>query len=257
MMKISAAIITYNEERNIQRCLESVQAVADEIVVVDSFSEDRTKQICQNFDVTFIENPFDGHIQQKNFALEQTKHDMILSLDADEALSDELKNSILEIKNQPENDTQAFSVNRLTNYCGKWIYHSGWYPDRKVRLWNRKSGKWGGVNPHDRVILSENTAILHLKGDLLHYSYYTIEEHVLQINKFTSISANSMTDKQKPVVLFKMLFSPFVRFLRDYFFKGGFRDGFYGFIICKNSAYSRFLRYGKLYQLLLKNENNK
>ncbi|MCF8217709.1 MAG: glycosyltransferase family 2 protein [Bacteroidales bacterium] len=254
MMKISAAIITYNEERNIQRCLESLQAVADEIVVVDSFSEDRTKQICQNFDLTFIENPFEGHIQQKNFALDQTKYDMILSLDADEALSDKLKKSILEIKTQPENENQAFSVNRLTNYCGKWIYHSGWYPDRKVRLWNKKSGEWGGVNPHDKVVLFDNTTVRQLKGDLLHYSYYSIEEHILQINKFSSIAANAMKDKQKALVLTKMLFSPLVRFLRDYIFKGGFRDGFYGFIICRNSAYSRFLRYGKLYQLLVKNE---
>ena len=255
-MKISAAIITYNEERNIQRCLESLQAVTDEIVVVDSFSTDRTKQICHQYDVKFIENHFAGHIQQKNFALEQTKYDMVLSLDADEAISQDLQNSILEIKEKPENVTLAYSVNRLTNYCGKWIYHCGWYPDRKIRLWNRKSGKWGGVNPHDEVVLNEDTGVVHLHGNLLHYSYYTIEEHVLQINKFTSIAANAMTDKQKPFVLLKMLFSPFVRFFRDYLFKGGFRDGFYGFIICRNSAYSRLLRYGKLYQLLLKSEKN-
>ena len=256
-MKISATIITYNEERNIQRCLESLQTVVDEIVVVDSFSTDQTKQICHNYDVKFLEHPFDGHIQQKNFALEQTKHDVVLSLDADEALSDQLQSSILEIKNQSEDEALAYSMNRLTNYCGKWIYYSGWYPDRKIRLWNRKSGKWGGVNPHDKVVLNDNTTVIRLKGNLLHYSYYTIEEHILQINKFTSIAANAMIEKQKSVVLLKMLFSPCVRFFRDYFFKGGFRDGFFGFIICRNSAYSRFLRYGKLYQLLVNNKSNK
>ncbi|MFW6018972.1 MAG: glycosyltransferase family 2 protein [Bacteroidales bacterium] len=254
-MKISATIITYNEERNIQRCIESLLAVADEIVVVDSFSTDKTKQICHNYEVKFLEHPFDGHIQQKNFALEQTNYDMILSLDADEALSDELKNAILEIKNQPEDETLAYSMNRLTNYCGKWIYHSGWYPDRKIRLWNRKSGKWGGVNPHDKVVLNDDVSVIRLKGDLLHYSYYTIEEHILQINKFSSIAANAMKAKQKHVVLIKMLFSPIVRFFRDYIIKGGFRDGFFGFIICKNAAYSRFLRYGKLYHILIKKQN--
>lgn len=253
-MKLSVVIITYNEEQNIERCLNSVKNVADEIIVVDSFSDDNTKSICEKSQVRFIEHKFPGHIEQKNFGMEKASYDTILSLDADEALSDTLEKNIQVIKNNEANPAVAYSMNRKTNYCGQWINHSGWYPDRKIRLWNRNSGKWGGINPHDKVILSETVKVIHITGDLLHYSYYTIDEHIAQINKFTSISAKAMKDKHISVVFVKMLFSPFVRFFRDYIFKGGFRDGLMGFIICKNSAYSRFLRYAKLYQLLLKDK---
>ncbi|MTI29248.1 glycosyltransferase family 2 protein, partial [Cytophagales bacterium RKSG123] len=151
MKKISAVIITYNEEKNIQRCLESLKGVVDEIVVVDSLSTDNTKKICEKFDVHFIENPFEGHIEQKNYAMGCARNDYVLSLDADEALSPKLKESILKVK---ENWTADFySFNRLNNYCGQWIRHSGWYPDKKIRLWDRRKGKWGGKNPHDNVVM--------------------------------------------------------------------------------------------------------
>lgn len=251
MMKISAVIITLNEERNIERCLKSLLPVADEIVVVDSFSEDKTKEICLKHQVRFIEHAFEGHIQQKNFAMQQASNDLVLSLDADEQLSDELQANILKVKNQHK-AAAAYAMNRLTNYCGKWIHHCGWYPDTKLRLWDRRKGKWGGTNPHDQVIMDKGAEVRHLKGDLLHFSFYTIAEHIQQINNFTSISAEAMKSKNKTVVLLKMIFSPGIRFLRDFILKGGFRDGFYGFVICKNAAYSRFLRYAKLYQLTLK-----
>ncbi|MFO8088025.1 MAG: glycosyltransferase family 2 protein [Bacteroidales bacterium] len=253
-MKLSAVIITFNEERNIARCLDSLQDVADEILVVDSYSTDQTKSICLQYKVRFLENNFEGHIQQKNYAMNQAGSDMILSLDADEALSDELKKSIQEIKNDKKAEQIAFAMNRRTNYCGQWIYHSGWYPDRKIRLWNRLSGEWGGVNPHDKVVLDSNVKIVRLKGDLLHYSFYSIDEHIAQINKFTTISALEMVERPKSLVLLKMIFSPGVRFFRDYFLKSGFRDGLRGYIICRNAAYSRFLRYAKLYQLILEQQ---
>lgn len=250
-MNISAVIITWNEQRNIQRCLESLEGVVEEIVVVDSFSTDDTEKICRAHNVRFIQNPFHGHIEQKNFAMSQVSYDYVLSLDADEALSQELRRSILKIKNQPGQPEKAYEMNRLTNYCGRWIHHCGWYPDRKVRFWNRKSGKWGGINPHDKVILRQGIKPSRLKGDLLHYSFYSIDEHVNQINKFTTISAEALYGKRgKYLVWTKMMVSPLVRFLRDYIFKQGFRDGIYGFVICKNAAYSRFLRYAKLYTLI-------
>ena len=146
-VNISAVIIAFNEEKNIERCILSLKNVVDEIVVVDSFSKDKTKEICLAHNVVFIEHSFKGHIEQKNWAYTQASNNYVLSLDADEALSDELKNSILAIKNNWKNDGYAF--NRLTSYCGKWIKHCGWYPDIKLRLWDRRKGTWKGINPHD------------------------------------------------------------------------------------------------------------
>ncbi|MEZ4917990.1 MAG: glycosyltransferase family 2 protein [Saprospiraceae bacterium] len=130
MHKLSAVIITYNEERNIGRCLDSLEGVADEIVVVDSFSSDQTEAICQAKGARFIPHAFEGHIQQKNYALDQANHALVLSLDADEALSDELRASVLAAKSSL--DFSGYFMNRLTNYCGTWVHHSGWYPDRKL-----------------------------------------------------------------------------------------------------------------------------
>jgi len=142
-VKISAVIITFNEEKNIGRCLDSLQKVADEIVVVDSCSNDKTCEICEKYGVRFIQNRFKGHIEQKNFAMQQAEYDWVLSLDADEVLSLELTDSILKVKKDWVIDGYAF--NRLTNYCGTWIRHCGWYPDTKLRLWDKRRGRWGGV----------------------------------------------------------------------------------------------------------------
>ena len=143
-MQISAVIISHNEERNIRRCLESVQSVADEIVVVDSLSEDKTEEICNEFNVKFVKQQWLGYSEQKNLANNLATNDWILSIDADEELSEELKKSILELKNNNISDDNVFSMNRLTNYCGHWIRHCGWYPDRKIRIWNRNVGMWKG-----------------------------------------------------------------------------------------------------------------
>ena len=163
-VELSAVIITFNEERNIRRCIESVLEVVDEIVVVDSFSTDKTKTICQEYNVRFIEHPFEGYIEQKNWAKSQATHNCILSLDADEALDGRLKESILKIKSDWK---YAYKMNRLTNYCGKWIHHSGWYPDTKLRLFDRREGDWGGINPHDKFIVKNSEKVKHLEGDIL------------------------------------------------------------------------------------------
>ncbi len=247
-MKISATIITFNEERNIERCLISLKPVADEIIVVDSFSNDLTKELCLKHGVAFTENKFEGHIQQKNHAMSLASNDYILSLDADEALTEELQQSILKLK-EAEKFENAYSLNRITSYCGQWIRHCGWYPDKKIRLWNKTKGKWGGENPHDKVMMEEGSSG-HLKGDLLHYSFESIESHVKTANSFSTIAAKEAYKKGKKAnLLIHVVLNPMYTFVNKYFFHLGFLDGFYGFVICYLSAVSNFLKYTKIRQL--------
>lgn len=251
MIKISVAIITFNEEHNIERCIKSVQNIADEIVVVDSFSTDKTKDICEALGIIFIQNPFAGHIEQKNYALTKTKNDIVLSLDADEALSPDL---ILEIKKIKENfQADGYFFNRLTNYNGQWIKHSGWYPDSKLRIFKKSHARWGGVNPHDIIIMNKNSKIEYLRGDLLHYSYRSITDHINQTNKFTTIAAKQAYSLGKRSNLLKIVTRPILKFFKDYFLKAGFLDGRYGFVICCINSLSALLKYSKLYDL----QNNK
>lgn len=247
IVKLSVVIITFNEEKNIARCLSSVKNIADEIVVVDSFSKDSTKKICSEYGVSFIENKFAGHIQQKNFAITQAKYKHILSLDADEAIDETLEKEILKAKQNW--NTDGYSMNRLTNYCGHWVKHCGWYPDVKLRLWDSTKGKWDGINPHDEYILNSNCSKQHLKGNILHYSYYTIEDHYKQVDYFTSISAKAYFEKGITSNVLKIYFNPIIKFIRDYFLKLGILDGYTGFTISRISAYATYLKYKKLYDL--------
>ncbi len=243
MLKISAVIITFNEEHNIERCLKSVQTVADEIVVLDSFSTDKTEEICKNYHVKFLQHKFDGHIQQKNRVADAAENDYILSLDADEELSAELQKSIQKVKETGNFD--AYRFNRLNIYCGKPIKHTTWYPDRKIRLWNRKKGKWGGTNPHDTIILTSGASLKFIKGDLLHYSYNTIEEHIKQANKFSSISAEQINKNNQKNLFLKAFINPSFRFLNNYFLKLGFLEGYTGLVISIIISFETFLKYSK------------
>ncbi|MCA0238639.1 MAG: glycosyltransferase family 2 protein [Bacteroidetes bacterium] len=244
MPPISAVIITFNEERNIARCLESLAGVADEIVVLDSFSSDGTEQICRTYGVRFEQHAFDGHIEQKNRALGLATHPLVLSLDADEALSERLRQSILGVKKSPGFD--AFMMNRRTNYCGQWIAHSGWYPDRKLRLFDKRLGHWGGTNPHDKVEMNVGTSIARLDGDLLHYSYYTVEEHLERARKYAVIAARAMHQQGKRGAWWRMWFSPVFKFIRNYILKAGFLDGRAGWTICRISALETYWKYREL-----------
>lgn len=247
MIKLSSVIITLNEERNIGRCIESLAGIADEIIVVDSGSTDKTEAICRSFGVKYFHHTFEGYGEQKSFAVSNCSFEHILSLDADEALSLELKESIFTLKNKWDKD--GYSFNRLTNYCGKWIHHCGWYPDRKLRLFKKNKGKWSESKLHEKFILNEPENCESIKGDLLHFSYYSIEEHIRQVNKFTEIASKDAFKKGKGSSILKILFSPVLRFIRDYFILLGFLDGYYGFIICRISAHASFIKYVKLYEL--------
>jgi hypothetical protein len=170
-----------------------------------------------------------------------------LSIDADEALDERLVEAISKEKQQFR--TRAYSMNRCANYCGKFIRHGIWYPDPKVRLFDKRIASWGGTNPHDRIELKEKTDVSHLHGDILHFSYDSIEEHMIQSNNFTTISAASMFEKGQRSNWIKILVNPFWTFLNGYFIRGGFLDGYYGFVIAINSAHQTFLKYIKLYRL--------
>ncbi len=245
MIKLSVVIITFNEEKNIARCLESVKKVSDEIVVLDSFSTDNTPAICAHYGVKFFQHAFDGHIQQKNRAITYATHPYILSLDADEALNERLTRSILEVK---ENFVkEGYYMNRLTNYCGHWVKHCGWYPDKKLRLFDSRKGQWTGTNPHDKYELQGgDDKAGWLKGDLLHYSYYTLQDHYKQVEYFTGIAAKAFVEKGKRAPAYKLLVNPLAKFIDHYLLKLGILDGRAGYLISKISAYATWLKYKKI-----------
>lgn len=244
---LSAAIITFNEERNIGRCLDSLAGVVDEVVVVDSFSTDETVAICRAKGARVVQHPFAGHIEQKNFALEQTLHPQVLSLDADEALSAELRRSILAAKADWRFD--GYRMNRRTNYCGQWIRYSGWYPDRKLRLFDRRLGHWGGTNPHDKVELNQGCTSALLEGDLLHYSHYTVEEHFSRARKYAQIGAQAMHTRGKKAHWWNLLVNPALKWVRNYLLRRGFLDGRAGWTICRIAALETFWKYKYLRDL--------
>lgn len=248
MAKLTVTVITFNEEKNIGRCLQSVKTVADEIIVVDSLSTDKTKEICLAHHVKFIEQPFLGYIQQKNFALLQSSNKHVLSLDADEALSEELIKSILEEK-QKGFPCDGYTMNRFNYYCGHWIRHGTYYPDRKLRLLDIKKGQWGGQNPHDRMVVQEGSSVQLLHGDLLHYTYQTFEQHRHQMERFSTIAAKALFDKGKSPSYLKLIINPAWAFIKGYFIKLGFLDGRAGFTIARLTALQSYLKYKKLTKL--------
>jgi glycosyltransferase involved in cell wall biosynthesis len=247
MPPISAVIITLNEQDFIGRCLTSLEGIADEIIVVDSFSADSTEEICKKFNVRFIKHEFEGYVEQKNYALSLARYQHILSLDGDEALSEELKKSILKIKDRFEYD--GYKFNRLNNYCGKWIRHSRWYPDRQLRLFDSSKGRWVGLNSHDKFRMDRGTRVKRLKGNLFHWCYISFEEHLDKINRFSTISANEYFKAGKKAGLLTAPVHRWWSFFRSYFLWAGFLDGYYGYISCSLTAYTSFLKYAKLRKL--------
>lgn len=245
---ISVLIITLNEERNIERAIRSVLSFADEIIVLDSLSTDQTKSICQGFDkVKFIERKWEGYSATKNFLNDQASFSYIFSLDADEAPDEEMQNAIISLKK--EGLKGIYEINRLTNYCGKWIYHSGWYPDIKKRLFPTGSGKWDGAIVHEELVFEKGIECEMLKGHLQHYSYYDFKDHRERADKYSRLTAQKFHDKGKKAGPLKPFLSGFARFFSMYFIKQGFRDGYMGFKIAWISAQSNIYKYQELRRL--------
>jgi glycosyltransferase involved in cell wall biosynthesis len=247
MTPISAVIITYNEEKNIGRCLDSLKGVADEVIVVDSFSTDKTEEICVEAGAQMYWNAFEGYAQQKSWAIEKATHNYILSLDADEVLSDCLRDAILQVKKDMKAD--AYDLKRLTDYCGTWVRHCGWYPDVKTRLFDKRKARWAGPEVHEHLELEKGALKFRLKGNLLHYSFHSIDQHIATVNKFSGLKAEALGRKGKKASVFKMIVKPPLKFFKIYILKAGFLDGFAGFCIAVNSAHGDFLKYAKLKHL--------
>ncbi|EMY12723.1 glycosyltransferase, group 2 family protein [Leptospira weilii str. Ecochallenge] len=246
--KLSVAIITYNEERNIRDCIESCLNVADEIVILDSISTDKTEKISKSFpSVRFYKQRFKGHVEQKNDVISLCKYEWILSLDADERISPELENSILTFKRKPDDDINGFQVSRLTYHLGRFIRYSGWYPQYRYRIFRKGKAVWMGENPHDTISIEGNGSRIH--GDIIHYSFRDLTHQVNTINQFSSIVAYTRQRKGRRFSFFRTIYKPFSKFMETYFFKFGFLDGFPGWVIAVSSAYSTFLKDAKQYEL--------
>jgi glycosyltransferase involved in cell wall biosynthesis len=240
-MKITATIITLNEERNIARAIESLRCT-DEILIVDSGSTDRTVELAQNLGVRVIEAGWRGFSGQKNWAAEQATHDWILSLDADEALSEALEAEIWSLKKSgPRYD--AYTMPRLARYLGRWILHSGWYPDRKVRLYRRDKAKWLGDFVHESVQVSGRTG--HLESNILHFTCDSLSEHLRTLDRYTTLAAQEIAARKMRVPLVRLIVDPAWTFLRSYVLQRGFLDGLEGLIIAYMAAFYTFLKYSK------------
>ncbi len=245
--KLTVTVITLNEERNLPRCLGSLGKLgdlADEIVVVDSLSKDRTQEVAEAMGATFYSNPWPGHKQQKQFAVDHATHDWILSLDADEwvtpQLAEEIK-ALLETRPAPD----SYAINRVTKFLGKFMRHS-WQPDWNVRLFHRQVAYWGGVNPHDHVHRFDKGPSKRLKEEFFHDSYQSIWQYLDRLNSYTTIAADAPEAKQYK--FHKLLFSPIATFVKMYFFRAGFKDGIHGFILsCYGGLYA-FTKYTKLWE---------
>lgn len=245
---LSVVIITLNEERNIGRCLQAAQSVADEIIVLDAFSTDKTQEICASFpNVRFEQRAWEGYAATKNYLNTLASHDYILSLDADEVLSAELISEILAEKAIGFNG--VYSVNRLTNYCGKWIRHSGWFPDVKPRLFPKDQAHWDGAFVHETLIYPANLPEQTFTGVVEHYSYYSYLDHRQRADKYSLLTAKKFFAAGKKVGPLKPWLSAAGRFIAMYFLKKGFLDGWMGFKIAQISAQSNVLKYQELRRL--------
>lgn len=245
MQGISVAVITYNEERNLGDCLRSCDGIADEIVVLDSFSTDRTEEIALGFPkVRFARHAFDGHVEQKNRALALCRNEWVLSLDADERLTPELAE---EIRRLDPGDRVGFRMPRCTFSMGRPMRHSGMYPDRKYRLFQRSRARWTGENPHDHIVVDGPGGVL--RGDILHHSFRDLADQVDTVNRFSSIVAFNRAHRRRPFRPAIAAVKPLVKFFEIYVWKRGFLDGFPGFAVAIVSAFATFLNLTKVREL--------
>ena len=245
MVKLTVVIITRNEQRNIGRCLKSLHDIASEVIVVDSGSTDGTEAICRQYGTLFVHHDWSGFSNQKNYAETLATGDWILSLDADEALDETLLDSLTRLLADGPYEGEVYSMNRLTNFCGHWIRHCGWYPDTKIRLWRRGTARWEG-DVHEQIVFSKPVKTVRLKGDLLHYSYYTLDELATRQTHYAQLAAQEAYAKGRHCGRTALWLRPLWRFMRDYLLRGGFLDGKAGYTVCRMNARYTFTKYATL-----------
>jgi glycosyltransferase involved in cell wall biosynthesis len=254
MSTISVIVITYNEEKNLARCLESVLPIADEIIVIDSNSTDGTESICNQFGAKFIKREFTDYADQRNIAFQLATMDYLFFIDADEAMSVTLQKTLIQIKSSGIL-YDVYRVNRFNNFCGKWIKHGMWYPEILIRMIRNGKGKWSG-QIHEILQPDTGASIQILNGDLLHYSYTNIESLVFKLNQYTTLQAVQMFEQNKKAPIFKLYINPIWAFINGYFIKLGFLDGWEGYLIHRAIAFQTMIKYAKLRQLILLNKMN-
>jgi glycosyltransferase involved in cell wall biosynthesis len=240
-MRISATIITYNEERHIARAIESLRC-ADEIVVLDSGSTDRTIEIAEKLGARVLDHPFKNYAAQKNYADGEAENDWILSIDADESLSEGLEGEILQVKKSGP-DYDAYTMPRLAQYLGRWILHSGWHPDRKVRFYDRRRARWAGEFVHESVQVDGRVG--HFRSNLLHFTCESLSEHLRTMDRYTTLAAEQLVSQGRKIGWSKLLLDPPWTFFRTYVIDRGFLDGPEGLAIAHMAALYNFLKYAK------------
>lgn len=249
---ISACIICFNEEDNIRRCLESLKWVKDsggEIVVVDSFSTDHTVKICSQYTDKIFQNKWPGYVNQKNYALSLASNEWVLSLDADEMISTQARDEIIqEWKTNGYEACDGYYFKRHTYYLGKWINHGGWYPDYKLRLFRKSKGRWGGNDPHDRVIMPKSALLKKFQGEILHFTYKNISHQLKTIDRFSEAALESILSQKSIITFLNLIFRPPIKFFETFLWKMGILDGLPGFIIAVLSSYYVFIKYAKLWE---------
>jgi glycosyltransferase involved in cell wall biosynthesis len=246
MSKLSVIIITYNEEENIKHCLESVQW-ADEIIIMDSFSSDKTMEIAREFTPKVFQNRWTNFSEQKNLALQKATGEWVLNIDADERATPELKEEILTILNSELQPFNGYYIPRRNYYLGRWIRHCGWYPDYQLRLFRRHRGKFNNRLVHESVIVEGTKG--YLEASLNHYAYRDLSDHLKHIDMFTTLSAKQMLRDSKRAEFLDLLFRPVIKFIKMYLINRGYLDGIYGLIVSLMGSFYVFMKYLKLWEL--------
>ncbi len=250
---VAAIVVCFNEEDRIEDCLKSLRW-CDELVVVDAHSTDRTAEICRRYASRFIQRPWPGYRLQKEFAHSQATKDWVLLVDADERVTPELQREIIDSLARYQSNYAGYSVPRLVYYLGRWWWRGGWYPDYDVRLFRRDRATWGGVDPHEKIIVDGK--VRRLRQPLHHFSYRSIDDHIQRINRFTSISSAELRKSGGRWRLSDALLRPAGRFFRSYILKRGFMEGFAGFYVALTAAVYVFLKYAKLWELEIKEKRD-
>lgn len=243
---LSACIIAFNEEDRIADCIESL-SFCDEVLVVDSHSQDATREVAAACGARVIERDWPGHVAQKEFTIREARHDWVLCVDSDERISDALRDEICALKREGFPGKHGWNFPRMTAWMGRWIDRGTWYPDRQLRLFDRRRGHWGGNNPHDKVILEGERG--ELAGDLYHYAYRDLGDHLHTVTKYTEIMARGLHERGRRARFSDLWLRPSVRFFRFYFLKGGLLLGWRGLALALIAAWYVCLKYIRLWDL--------